>query len=34
MAIYLPILTSFNDKGLKQAEKGFKDLEGAQAKAK
>ena len=26
MAIYLPILTSFNDKGLKQAEKGFKDL--------
>ena len=34
MAIYLPILTSFNDKGLKAAEKGFKDLEGAQAKAK
>jgi len=34
MAIYLPILTSFNNKGLKQAEKGFKDLEGAQAKAK
>ena len=34
MAVYLPILTSFNDKGLKQAEKGFKDLEGAQAKAK
>ena len=34
MAIYLPILTSFNDKGLKQAQKGFKDLEGAQAKAK
>jgi hypothetical protein len=34
MAIYLPILTSFNDKGLKQAEKGFKDLQGAQAKAK
>ncbi len=34
MAIYLPILTSFNDKGLKQAEKGFADLEGAQAKAK
>jgi hypothetical protein len=34
MAIYLPILTQFNDKGLKQAEKGFKDLEGAQAKAK
>ena len=26
MAIYLPILTSFNDKGLKQAERGFKDL--------
>jgi hypothetical protein len=34
MAIYLPILTSFNDKGLKEAQKGFKDLEGAQAKAK
>jgi len=34
MAIYLPILTSFNDKGLKAAEKGFRDLEGAQAKAK
>jgi len=34
MAIYLPIVTSFSDKGLKQAEKGFKDLEGAQAKAK
>jgi len=34
MAIYLPIVTQFNDKGLKQAEKGFKDLEGAQAKAK
>ena len=34
MAIYLPILTQFNDKGLKEAEKGFKDLEGAQAKAK
>ena len=34
MAIYLPILTSFNPKGLKEAEKGFKDLEGAQAKAK
>jgi len=34
MAIYLPILTQFNDKGLKQAQKGFKDLEGAQAKAK
>ena len=34
MAIYLPILTQFNDKGLRQAEKGFKDLEGAQAKAK
>jgi hypothetical protein len=26
MAIYLPIVTSFNDRGLKQAEKGFKDL--------
>ena len=34
MAVYLPIVTSFNNKGLKQAEKGFKDLEGAQAKAK
>jgi len=34
MAIYLPILTQFNSKGLKEAEKGFKDLEGAQAKAK
>lgn len=34
MAVYLPILTSFNNKGLKEAEKGFKDLEGAQAKAK
>jgi len=34
MAIYLPIVTQFNDKGLKEAEKGFKDLEGAQAKAK
>ena len=34
MAIYLPILTSFNPKGLKEAEKGFKDLESAQAKAK
>ena len=34
MAIYLPIITQFNPKGLKQAEKGFKDLEGAQAKAK
>jgi hypothetical protein len=34
MAIYLPIVTQFNDKGLKSAEKGFKDLEGAQAKAK
>ena len=34
MAIYLPILTSFNPKGLREAEKGFKDLEGAQAKAK
>jgi hypothetical protein len=34
MAIYLPIVTSFNDKGLKTAAKGFKDLEGAQAKAK
>ena len=34
MAIYLPIVTQFNSKGLKQAEKGFKDLEGAQAKAK
>jgi hypothetical protein len=34
MAIYLPIVTQFNPKGLKQAEKGFKDLEGAQAKAK
>jgi hypothetical protein len=34
MAIYLPILTQFNPKGLKEAEKGFKDLEGAQAKAK
>ena len=34
MAVYLPIVTQFNNKGLKQAEKGFKDLEGAQAKAK
>ena len=34
MAVYLPIVTSFNNKGLKQAEKGFADLEGAQAKAK
>ena len=34
MAIYLPIVTQFNDKGLKAAEKGFRDLEGAQAKAK
>ena len=34
MAVYLPIVTSFNNKGLKEAEKGFKDLEGAQAKAK
>jgi hypothetical protein len=34
MAIYLPIVTQFNSKGLKEAEKGFKDLEGAQAKAK
>jgi phage-related protein len=34
MAIYLPILTSFDPKGLRQAENGFKDLEGAQAKAK
>ena len=34
MAIYLPIVTQFNSKGLKQAEKGVKDLEGAQAKAK
>jgi hypothetical protein len=34
MAVYLPIVTSFNNKGLKAAEKGFKDLEGAQAKAK
>lgn len=34
MAIYLPIVTQFNDKGLKQAQKGFADLEGAQAKAK
>ena len=34
MAVYLPIVTQFNNKGLKEAEKGFKDLEGAQAKAK
>ena len=34
MAIYLPIVTQFNPKGLQEAEKGFKDLEGAQAKAK
>lgn len=34
MAIYLPIVTQFNDKGLKAAEKGFADLEGATAKAK
>jgi len=34
MAIYLPIVTQFNPKGLKAAEKGFRDLEGAQAKAK
>jgi len=34
MAIYLPIVTQFNPKGLKEAEKGFRDLEGAQAKTK
>jgi hypothetical protein len=34
MAVYLPIVTQFNPKGLKEAKKGFKDLEGAQAKAK
>jgi hypothetical protein len=34
MAVYLPIVTQFNSKGLKEAKKGFKDLEGAQAKAK
>ena len=34
MAIYLPIVTQFNDKGLKAAKQGFSDLEGAQAKAK
>ena len=34
MAVYLPIVTQFNNKGLKEAEKGFKDLQGAQAKAK
>jgi len=34
MAICLPIVTQSNPKGLKQAVKGFKDLEGAQAKAK
>ena len=34
MAVYLPIITQFNPKGLKEAEKGFKDLEGFQAKAK
>jgi len=34
MAVYLPIVTSFNDKGLKAAKQGFSDLEGAQAKAK
>lgn len=33
MAIYLPIVTQFNNKGLKEAEKGFKDLEGVGAKA-
>ena len=34
MAVYLPIVTQFNDKGLKAAKQGFSDLEGAQAKAK
>lgn len=34
MAVYLPIITQFNDKGLKAAKQGFSDLEGAQAKAK
>ena len=33
MAIYLPIVTSFNDKGLKTAAKGFKDLETKSQKA-
>lgn len=33
MAIYLPIVTSFNDKGLKTATKGFKDLETTSQKA-
>jgi hypothetical protein len=33
MAIYLPIVTSFNDKGLKTAAKGFKDLETTSQKA-
>jgi hypothetical protein len=32
MAVYLPIISEFKDKGIKDAEKGFKDLEGAGAK--
>jgi hypothetical protein len=32
MAVYLPIISEFKDKGIKNAVKGFKDLEGAGAK--
>jgi hypothetical protein len=32
MAVYLPIISEFKNKGVKDAEKGFKDLEGAGAK--
>lgn len=28
MAIVVPILSEFNDRGIKQANQGFKDLEG------
>ena len=34
MAIYLPIVTQFNPKGLKEAEKGFKDLDGFTEKSR
>ena len=29
MAVYLPIISEFKNKGIKDAAKGFKDLEGA-----
>jgi hypothetical protein len=32
MAVYLPIISEFKDKGIKDAVKGFKDMEGAGAK--